>query len=619
MNVAPRPDEIADAPLLDINDLTTVFPTIDGDVTAVRNVSFSVSRGEMVAVVGESGSGKSVTARSILRLVDYMGGELRGGAITLAGDNGPMDLATLDEAAIRKIRGNRISMVFQEPMTSLNPVLTIERQITEAIRLHQSVDARRARAIALDMLKLVRMPEAEKRLSQFPHELSGGMRQRVMIAMALACRPSLLIADEPTTALDVTIQAQILELVKTLRHEIGMAVIFITHDMGVVAEIADRVVVMYQGEKVEEGTAEAIFAAPQHAYTKALLSAIPRLGAMADKADPEPFDVIAYGDEAPPAPARVRPTHTNEARRTVLEVHNLVKRFPVRAGMFKRTVGHVHAVEGVDLTLKEGETLAIVGESGCGKSTVARTVMKLYDPTSGDIIIDGRNVTDLPTQLMLPVRRTIQMVFQDPYASLNPRMTVGDAVGEPLIVHDVPEARDKAARTALIAAQLERVGLPADAMRRYPHEFSGGQRQRICIARALVLNPKIIIADEAVSALDVSIQAQIVNLMMDLQAERGISYLFISHDMAVVERISHRVAVMYLGEIVEIGPRQAVFANPAHPYTQKLLSAVPVADPTARRERVLDQSEIPSPMRPVGFVPEKRPMKKVGRDHFVMA
>ncbi len=596
------------------------FPTVDGDVTAVRKVSFSVGRGEMVAVVGESGSGKSVTARSILRLVDYMGGKLRGGAITLQGDAGPVDLASLDEAAIRKIRGNRISMVFQEPMTSLNPVLNIERQITEAIRLHQGVDAKRARAIALDMLKLVRMPEAEKRLSQFPHELSGGMRQRVMIAMALACRPSLLIADEPTTALDVTIQAQILELVKTLRHEIGMAVIFITHDMGVVAEIADRVVVMYQGEKVEEGTVEDIFAAPKHPYTRALLSAIPRLGAMKDKPDPEPFDVIAYGDEhLDPVPARVRPTHTNEARRTVLEVHNLVKRFPVRSGMFKRTVGHIHAVEGIDLTLKEGETLAIVGESGCGKSTVARTVMKLYDPTSGDIIIDGRNVTNLPTQLMLPVRRTIQMVFQDPYASLNPRMTVGDAVGEPLIVHDVPEARNKAARTELIAAQLERVGLPADTMRRYPHEFSGGQRQRICIARALVLNPKIIIADEAVSALDVSIQAQIVNLMMDLQAERGISFLFISHDMAVVERISHRVAVMYLGEIVEIGPRQAVFANPTHPYTQKLLSAVPVADPTARRERVLDQSEIPSPMRPLGFEPEKRPMKQVGRDHYVMA
>ena len=610
---------ITAAPLLEIRDLTTVFPTVDGDVTAVEKLSFSVGRGETVAVVGESGSGKSVTARSVLRLIDFMGGEIRSGSIVLRSDAGETELAGLGESEMRRVRGNRISMIFQEPMTSLNPVLTIERQLTEAILLHQEVSLEEARAIALDTLRLVRIPEAEKRLSQHPHELSGGMRQRVMIAMALACKPDLLIADEPTTALDVTIQAQILELIRTLQREIGMAVVFITHDMGVVAEVADRVVVMYRGRKVEDGAVEEIFARPRHGYTRALLSAIPRLGAMQGKPDPEPFDVLRYeGEEAASAraSARAAPRAVNERTRKVLEVHDLVTRFPVRSGPFRRVVGAVHAVEGVSFDLKAGETLSLVGESGCGKSTVAKTLLKLVEPTRGDVIIDGRNVTRLTPALMKPVRRAIQMVFQDPYASLNPRMTIGDILTEPALVHGLPSAADGPSRERLVAGMLERVGLPKDAGRRYPHEFSGGQRQRICIARALALEPSIIVADEAVSALDVSIQAQIVNLMMEIQQEFGVSFLFISHDMAVVERVSHRVAVMYLGRIVEIGPREAVFARPSHPYTRKLLSAVPVADPGRRKERALDQSEIPSPIRTVGYEPEPERMREVGPGHF---
>ena len=611
---------IAAAPLLEIRGLTTVFPTVDGDVTAVENLSFSVGRGETVAVVGESGSGKSVTARSVLRLIDFMGGEIREGSILLRGEGGETELARLDEAGMRTLRGNRVSMIFQEPMTSLNPVLTIERQLTEAILLHQAVGPEEARAIALDTLRLVRIPEAAKRLAQHPHELSGGMRQRVMIAMALACKPDLLIADEPTTALDVTIQAQILELIRTLQREIGMAVVFITHDMGVVAEVADRVVVMHRGRKVEDGPVEEIFARPRHGYTRALLSAIPRLGAMRGKPDPEPFEVLRYEDgEAVPAPsrapARAAPRAVNERAAKVLEVHDLVTRFPIRSGPFRRVVGAVHAVEGVSFDLRAGETLSLVGESGCGKSTVAKTLLKLVEPTRGDIIIDGRNVTRLTPGLMKPVRRAIQMVFQDPYASLNPRMTIGDIIAEPALVHGLPSAADAAARAGLVAALLDRVGLPADAARRYPHEFSGGQRQRICIARALALEPRIIVADEAVSALDVSIQAQVVNLMMEIQRAFGVSFLFISHDMAVVERVSHRVAVMYLGRIVEIGPREAVFAQPSHSYTRKLLSAVPVADPGARTERALDQSEIPSPVRPVGFEPEPARMREVAPGH----
>ena len=605
-------------PLLDVRSLTTVFPSVDGDVVAVDDVSFQIRPGETVALVGESGSGKSVTARSIMRLVDFMGGEIRKGEVRLRVDGQTLDLVGLPESQMRRLRGNMVSMIFQEPMTSLNPVLSIGQQITEVIRLHQRVGEKEARSIALKTLKLVRIPEAEKRLAQFPHELSGGMRQRVMIAIALACRPALLIADEPTTALDVTIQAQILQLIKSLQAEIGMAVLFITHDMGVVAEVADRVVVMYHGRKVEDGPTAEVFAAPRHSYTRALLSAIPRLGSMAGKAAPEPFAVLDPKNAKSIArPVDPLPAATHNKRRTrVLEVHKLTTRFPVRKGILRQITGMVHAVEEVSFSLYEGETLALVGESGCGKSTCGRSIMKLVEPTAGDIIIEGQNITALTPRLMLPFRSRIQMIFQDPYASLNPRMTVEDILLEPLMIHRQLMKLKPAERSARIDMLLDRVGLPRSSRRRYPHEFSGGQRQRIAIARALMLNPRIIVADEAVSALDVSIQAQVVNLLLELQAELGIALIFISHDMAVVERISHRVAVMYLGQIVEIGPREAVFRNPAHAYTRRLLDSVPVADPTQNRQRTLDHSEIPSPVRSLGDPPIVHPLVEVGHEHY---
>jgi glutathione transport system ATP-binding protein len=612
-------DHAARAPILSIDGLTTVFPTIDGDVPAVIDMSFSISAGETVAVVGESGSGKSVTARSILRLTDYQGAKLRSGAINFRGRDGQVrDLAKLDPAQMRRIRGNDISIIFQEPLTALNPVMSVGEQIAEAIVLHQKKTYAQAMEQALKQLELARIPEAARRLGQYPHELSGGMRQRVMIAMALACRPQLLIADEPTTALDVTIQAQILSLIRALQTEIGMAVLFITHDMGVVAEIADRVVVMYQGRKVEEGPVAQVFSDPQHPYTKALLAAVPRLGSMAGKMNPEPFPRISLGHE--PAPERVAPAPSIPVRAgpplNVLEVHNLTTRFPIHSGLFKKHVANVHAVENVSFTLAERETLALVGESGCGKSTTGRTILKLVEPTSGDIIIQRRNITNYTPWLMQPVRRQVQMIFQDPFASLNPRMSVEELVAEPLLIHEIcpkKETRDR------VVDLLEQVGLRSEHLVRYPHEFSGGQRQRLCIARALSLNPATIIADEAVSALDVSIQAQVVNLLMDLQQRYGISYLFISHDMAVVERVSHRVGVMYLGQIVEIGPRERVFANPQHPYTRKLLDSVPVADPGRRRERPMQTSEIPSPVKPVGYEPVIPPMIEVEPGHFVQA
>ncbi|KPQ12264.1 MAG: glutathione transport system ATP-binding protein [Saliniramus fredricksonii] len=611
--------KIGTAPLLDVRSLTTVFPSVDGDVVAVDDVSFQIRPGETVALVGESGSGKSVTARSIMRLIDFMGGEIRKGEVRLCVDGQTRDLVGLPESQMRRLRGNMVSMIFQEPMTSLNPVLGIGQQITEVIRLHQGVGEKEARRIALKTLKLVRIPEAEKRLAQFPHELSGGMRQRVMIAIALACRPALLIADEPTTALDVTIQAQILQLIRSLQAEIGMAVLFITHDMGVVAEVADRVVVMYHGRKVEDGPTQEVFAAPRHNYTRALLSAIPRLGSMAGKPAPEPFAVLDPANAQSLArPLGALPAATHNKRRTrVLEVHKLTTRFPVRKGILRHITGMVHAVEEVSFSLHEGETLALVGESGCGKSTCGRSIMKLVEPTAGDIIIEGQNVTALSPNLMLPFRSRIQMIFQDPYASLNPRMTVEDILLEPLMIHRRLMPLKPVERAARIDMLLDRVGLPRSSRRRYPHEFSGGQRQRIAIARALMLNPRIIVADEAVSALDVSIQAQVVNLLLELQAELGIALIFISHDMAVVERISHRVAVMYLGQIVEIGPREAVFRNPAHAYTRRLLDSVPVADPTRQRERALDHSEIPSPVRPLGDPPVVHPLIEIGHEHYL--
>jgi len=608
--------------VVQVQDLTVRFETSERTVEAVRNLSFHVDRGETLAIVGESGSGKSVTSLSLMRLVDHGGGKIVQGAMALRRRDGRIiDLAGASQREMRNVRGADMAMIFQEPMTSLNPVFTAGDQIAESIRVHQGMDRAAARAEALRMLEQVRIPEARQVLDRFPHQLSGGMRQRVMIAMALSCKPSLLVADEPTTALDVTIQAQILQLIRQLQEEMNMGVIFITHDMGVVAEVADRVLVMYRGDKVEEGASADVFARPRHAYTKALLSAVPRLGAMQGRDLPAKFTLLRVDqpqeqpqDEAP-AEAMVPQDTVPAGAQPILRVKDLITRFDVTSGILGRVRRRVHAVEKVSFDLHPGETLALVGESGCGKSTTGRSLLRLVESQSGAIEFGGRNIRDIPAGELRELRRNIQFIFQDPFASLDPRVTVGFSIMEPLLVHGV--ASGEAARKR-VAWLLDKVSLPADYADRYPHEFSGGQRQRIAIARALALNPKVVVADESVSALDVSVQAQIVNLMLDLQRELGVAFLFISHDMAVVERISHRVAVMFLGQIVEIGPRRAIFENPQHPYTKKLMSAVPIADPARRHiKRELLSEEIPSPIRAVGDEPIVEPLVQVAPDHFV--
>ncbi|CAI2478095.1 MAG: dipeptide ABC transporter ATP-binding protein [Serratia liquefaciens] len=596
--------------VLSVRDLSVQFQQQGDTVEAVRNLSFDLDRGETLAIVGESGSGKSVTSLALMRLVEQGGGNIVSGTMPFRRRNGEvLDLAHARQGTLRTVRGADMAMIFQEPMTSLNPVFPVGEQIAESLRLHQAMDHRAARQAALQMLDLVRIPEAKDVLNRYPHQLSGGMRQRVMIAMALSCKPALLIADEPTTALDVTIQAQILQLIRVLQQEMQMGVIFITHDMGVVAEIADRVLVMRQGEQVEQGPVHELFAAPQQPYTQALLAAVPRLGSMAELDFPAKFPLPNGADNGGPQNT-VPPGAT-----PILRVENLVTRFDLRSGILNRVTRRVHAVENVSFELYPGETLGLVGESGCGKSTTGRSLLKLVDSQRGTITFDGRQINQLKGPALQHLRRDIQFIFQDPYASLDPRLTVGFSIMEPLLVHNV--ARGKAAQER-VAWLLERVGLKPEHARRYPHEFSGGQRQRICIARALALNPKVVIADESVSALDVSIQAQIVNLLLDLQREFGIAFLFISHDMAVVERISHRVAVMYLGQIVEIGPRRAVFENPQHAYTRKLMAAVPVADPNhAYKRQPLLVDEIPSPIRALGDEPVTAPLVQVGPGHFV--
>ncbi|WLW60424.1 dipeptide ABC transporter ATP-binding protein [Achromobacter aegrifaciens] len=603
--------------VVQVDDLTVRFVGSERTVEAVRNLSFHVDRGETLAIVGESGSGKSVTSLALMRLVEHGGGRIAQGSMALRRRNGSViDLVGSSQRGMRSVRGADMAMIFQEPMTSLNPVFTAGDQIAESIRQHQGKDAAAARAEALRMLEQVRIPEAKSVLDRYPHQLSGGMRQRVMIAMALACKPALLIADEPTTALDVTIQAQILQLIRQLQEEMHMGVVFITHDMGVVAEVADRVLVMYRGDKVEEGPSEQVFASPQHRYTKALLSAVPKLGAMQGTDLPARFPLLQAEGQAQPEAAPVSaPAAPDAKREPILSVRKLVTRFDLRGGIMSRVQRRVHAVEQVSFDLFPGETLSLVGESGCGKSTTGRSLLRLVDSQGGEIRFGGRDIVRLKNTELQSLRRDIQFVFQDPFASLDPRVTVGFSIMEPLLVHGVARGRDAERR---VAELLERVGLPAEMAQRYPHEFSGGQRQRICIARALALNPKVVIADESVSALDVSIQAQIVNLLIDLQRDMGISFLFISHDMAVVERVSHRVAVMYLGQIVEIGPRRAIFENPQHPYTKKLMSAVPIADPARRHmKRTLLSDEIPSPIRKLGDEPVVQPLVQVGTDHFI--
>ncbi|MGO4676722.1 dipeptide ABC transporter ATP-binding protein [Bosea sp. 2YAB26] len=598
------------APVLSVQNLQTAFRIGGQWRWAVEDLSFDVAPGQTVAIVGESGSGKSVTALSIMRLVSAANGRIEG-RIALEG----RDLLALPEEEMRKVRGNDVAMIFQEPMTSLNPVLTVGFQIAEALRYHRGLDRAAAEAEALRMLERVRIPSAKARFSNYPHQLSGGMRQRVMIATALACKPKLLIADEPTTALDVTIQAQILELIKTLQDEEGMSVLFITHDMGVVAEIADRVVVMWKGRKLEDAPSAQVFKSPVHGYTKALLAAVPRLGDMLGHGLPLRFPRIDPDNgEVRGQPVEAADTvKVDEA--PLLEVSGLTTRFGIRGGVLGRLRGRVHAVEGVSFTLQRGETLALVGESGCGKSTTGRSILRLIEPSAGTVRFGGRDVTKLGKADLLDVRRSMQMIFQDPFASLNPRKSVGSALAEPILVHGLAKGTEAQER---VADLLRRVGLTPEMGVRFPHEFSGGQRQRIAIARALALSPKLVVADEAVSALDVSVKAQVLNLMLDLQAELGLAYLFISHDMAVVERVSHRVAVMYLGEIVELGPREAVFSDPQHPYTRKLLSAVPVPDPTRRSlRRELAVDEIPSPIRALDWSAPRQALVETAPGHFV--
>ena len=591
--------------LLDIAGLRVAFAGEDGPVEVIHGFSLAVAPGETVALVGESGSGKSVTALAVTRLIDYAGGRITAGRIGFTDAAGAAhDLASMPADALRAIRGPEIAMIFQEPMTSLNPVLRVGAQIAEAVMLHQGLGEAAALAEAERLLARVRIADPARQLRRFPFELSGGMRQRVMIALALSCRPRLLIADEPTTALDVTVQAQVLNLLRELQQETGMGMIFITHDMGVVAEIADRVAVMRRGEKVEEGNVAEIFARPRHHYTQALLAAVPVLGSLSAESLPRAFDI---------AEVTSVPQDTVRGVAPMLEIEGLVTRFPVRRNF--RLRGHIHAVEQVSLSVRAGETLSIVGESGCGKSTTGRSIIRLEQPTAGRIRLEGADITHLTAATGQRLHRDVQFVFQDPYASLNPRLTVGFSVAEPMVTHGI--ARGVAAMQRVQSLLLE-VGLTPAFAQRYPHELSGGQRQRVCIARALASAPKVIIADEAVAALDVRVRAQVVNLLMDLQRRLGLAMLFISHDMAVVERVSHRVAVMYLGQIVEIGPRQAVFNAPAHAYTRRLLAAVPIPDPAQRhRLRTIDDSEVPSPLRSLADPPIVQPLVQVGTDHFV--
>ncbi len=646
-------------PILAVRDLKVHFALKEGVVRAVDGASFDVHLGRTLGIVGESGCGKSVTTRALLQLIDPPG-RIVGGALHYQPDNQakPIDLAQLDPegSEMKAIRGGDIGLIFQEPMTSFSPVHTIGNQITEAIRLHQPISKRAAQELAVDWLQRVHMPNAAQRMNEYPYQLSGGLRQRAMIAMALCCNPRILIADEPSTALDVTTQAQILDLLRELQEEHHMAIIFITHDLGVIAEIADDVAVMYLGRVVEEAPVKEIFHAPKHPYTRALMTSMPNIYSpsrtrlpsiqgsiphplnrptgcafhprcpsfmpgvcertepalleltaeqrvscfLYDHTKPQPSVAAApvvqvvNGTEAPTTKGR------SEATTTLLEVKNLTKFFPIQKGFLRRVVGHVRAVDQISFRLNQGETLSLVGESGCGKTTTARCVLRAIEPTSGEILLRTRdNVTvdlaHMSQAQIRPLRRDMQMIFQDPFSSLNPRMTVFDVVGEPLLVNGV---RSRAERQDRVEQLLRQVGLRPEYMDRFPHAFSGGQRQRIGIARALALNPRFIVADEAVSALDVSVQAQVLNLMLDLQEELGLTYLFVSHDLSVVNQVSDRVVVMYVAKIVEVATPQQLFTAPKHPYTAALLASLPKADPGQRQKRTPLQGEVANPANP---------------------
>ncbi len=571
--------------VLSLRDLTVSVRTQSGLVPLINQISFDLRRGETLAIAGESGSGKSITSLAIMGLLPPPAVRITSGAIAL----GDQVLSALPEAEMRLVRGNRVAMIFQEPMTSLNPMMSVGAQLIEAIRAHSSLSRQEAQVEAIAALTAVRLSDPARRMRQYPHELSGGMRQRVMIAMALALKPEVLIADEPTTALDVTVQREVLELLRDLQAEQGTAILLITHDMGVVAEMADRVLIMRSGRVVETGEVRQIFATPAQSYTRELLAAVPRMG-QGGVAQPRPDTAI------------------------VADLREVKVGFDIRGGVLNRVTHRVHAVEGVSFDIRAGETFSLVGESGCGKSTIARAIVGLV-PHQGQISIAGQLVGTMTAAMRRQLSTAAQIVFQDPMSSLDPRMTVGDQIAEPLLIHG---DQDAASRRARAAELMQKVGLTAAQLDNYPHEFSGGQRQRICIARALALTPKLLVADESVAALDVSVQARVLALLQDLKQEFGIAMLFISHDMAVVENISDRVGVMHRGQIVEMGSRAQIFANPQHPYTRRLMDAVPVPDPTHLRSTSLRPTdEIISPVHRKGTILARNTLIEVTPGHLV--
>lgn len=576
--------------LLEVKNLVTEFKTDDGIVKAVNDVSFTLHRGETIGIVGESGSGKSVTSLSAMRLIPNPPGRIASGQINFYQKDGSVvDLTKISEEEMRKYRGNEISMIFQEPMTSLNPVFTCGDQVIEAIVLHQKVTKQQAREITLRMFEKVKLPNPQRILDAYPHQLSGGQKQRVMIAMAMSCNPSVLIADEPTTALDVTVQATILNLMADLKKEIDSSIMFITHDLGVIAEIADRVLVMYKGKIVEQGTVLDIFGNPQHPYTKSLLACRPPLGKRLSKLP----TVVDFMEEKPDGSIIEKHTSVQEAinavivsdettrarresimsHKPILEVRNLKTWFPTTKNFFGKTLDYVKAVDDVSFNVHEGETLGLVGESGCGKTTLGRTILRLVPAHDGEILFEGRNLLTLNQNDMKDVRKHMQIIFQDPYSSLNPRITIGNAIMEPMTIHGI--YTNEKERKEKVIELLTKVNMKPEHFNRYPHEFSGGQRQRICIARALALNPKFIICDESVSALDVSVQAQVLNLLIQLREEFKFTYIFISHDLSVVKFMSDRMVVMNKGKIEEMGISDDIYNNPQQAYTRSLINAIP--------------------------------------------